>query len=116
MGMKNGIRKYEGAVLNIGFCAALPEKMRIDVREISNVECQMAHRGRGEATRLMEEVCREADASRTIFVLMPKPFGEHPPLDTTQLEHWYTKFGFHRLQDDPLILVRMFTNHTGAPK
>lgn len=108
MGMKNGIRQYGAASLTISFCAGLPDKMKLDVREVSHVECLMALRGRGDATRLMQEVCREADASDIILVLSVKPFGEHPPLDETQLEAWYTRFGFSRIQHEPVLMARMY--------
>lgn len=107
--MRYGVRKYEGASCLVSNCTAVPEKMRKDIREISQVECKITERGQGHATKLLDDICREADAKRMILVLSVEPFGDIPPLSKEQLQEWYcTSFDFNILQEQPLMLVRMF--------
>lgn len=107
--MKYGTRVHGAASCNVHSCAAVPEYMRKDIREITKVFCAPEARHRGDATALLEEVCREADSKKMVLVLMPKPFGEETPLSAERLAQWYTKaFNFHPIQAEPLIMARMF--------
>lgn len=106
--MKYGVRKFGGASCLISACLAVPEKMRKDIREVSKLECVVAERRQGHATELMRVICKEADAKRMILLLTVGGFGEDPPLDAGQLTDWYASFDFNVLQQEPLMLVRMF--------
>ena len=67
------------------------------------------HWNKGEATRLMQELCRRADLSAFMLALEPQRHSHRPmgaPLDNTQLERWYGKFGFERIQDKPVLMCR----------
>lgn len=75
------------------------------VLTISSLKTAQEHRKEGEATKLMNEVCRRADMSQFLLVLTPARFDDGP-LDDKELERWYAKFGFHRIQDKPVLMCR----------
>ncbi len=107
--MRYGIRKYEGASCLISACMGVPERMRPHVREISSLTCEPDQRGKGYATRLLQEICDDADTRRMVLVMTVEPYGDEPALTEAQLVEWYTTgFDFNHLQYEPLMLVRMF--------
>lgn len=67
-----------------------------DLLQVVDLKTDEEHRNKGEATRLMEEVCRRADLSKFLLVLMPEP---------RSLESWYGKFGFKTIQHKPSMLM-----------
>lgn len=73
--------------------------------ELSSLRTAKDSRNQGHATALLKEVCRRADMSMYILVLSPEPF-ENSPLTAKDLERWYGKFGFERIQDKPVMLCR----------
>jgi hypothetical protein len=80
-----------------------------DVREISQLQCEIESRGKGDATELMKILCKEADSKKMILVLTVDPFGDTPPLSKTQLIEWYgTTFDFNTIQTEPHMMARMF--------
>ena len=83
----------------------LPGMEGRDLLQITELATQPFWQNEGEATRLMQEVCRRADMSNFILVLTPEPFGRKP-LSAEQLEKWYGKFGFDRIQDKPVLMCR----------
>jgi len=106
--MRYGIRKYNEATCLVSACLGVPEKMRKDIREISRLECKPEYRGRGNATALLESICKEADAKKMILMLTVEPFDDSP-MTKEQLADWYgTTFNFNPIQLEPLILARMF--------
>lgn len=93
----------------ISFCAALPEKMKRDVREVSSVHCATSDRRKGYATELMKEICADADARKMILVLMVQHYGAGTQMSNPQLTEWYERFGFRPLPNgDTILLARMF--------
>jgi len=83
--------------------------MRKDIREISKVQCPPEARGQGMATAMLQAICKEADSKRMILMLTVEPYGEDAPLTKAQLLEWYTTtFDFNVIQQQPLILARMF--------
>lgn len=93
----------------ISFCKALPEKMKMDVREVSSIHCDMRERRKGHATKLMEEVCADADVRKVILILTVQSYGAGDHMSNMQLVEWYARFGFHPLPSgDAVLLARMF--------
>ena len=76
-----------------------------NVLNVSSVKTAPEHRHTGEATRLLNEICRRADMSQFLLVLTPARF-DAGPLDDKELERWYAKFGFERIQDKPILMCR----------
>lgn len=72
---------------------------------ISDLKTDEEHQNKGEATRLMEEACRRADMSTFLLILSPVPFNGSP-LSAQNLERWYGKFGFKKIQDKPVMMCR----------
>lgn len=67
-----------------------------ELLQIADLKTDEQHRNKGEATRLMEEICRRADLSMFILILMPEP---------RSLESFYKKFGFKTIQQKPSMLM-----------
>lgn len=78
-------------------------------RMVSHVETDPRHRGKGHATHMMRKVCQQADAVGLSLVLEPKPYDDEP-MDRNALESFYTRLGFMRIQDDPVLMVRIARN------
>lgn len=107
--MKIGERKYGAAIAVVRFCEGVPEHMKHDVREITDVYTDPKMRRQGHATELMNRICKEADAKKMILVLRPGQFGDGEMTDR-QLYEWYgNTFGFNEIQREPVVLLaRMF--------
>jgi len=73
--------------------------------EVKTVHTNKQGRRNGYASRLMAEVCAEADKDRVVLVLTPKQF-DNGPIGSKQLERWYEKFGFAVIQDKPVLMCR----------
>lgn len=106
--MKYGTRTHGHSSCQINKPTSLPEHMWRDFREVTHVQTPVEHRRGGEATVLMEKVCKEADEKRMMLLLIPEPYGDIG-MDREQLIAWYVnKFEFTPIQQDPVILVRMY--------
>jgi hypothetical protein len=82
--------------------------MRDQTREVAHLHCERESQNHGEATRLMHQVCEEADKANITLVLWAKPYGDDIALSQTQLIDWYAKrFGFQLIQQDPPLMARM---------
>lgn len=108
-GMK-GERKRGAASLMLSIPESLPEHMHEGVREITNVFVNPAHRNKGYASALMEQVCDEADESQIVLMLMPEPY-QDSGRTKEQLLSWYESFGFSAIQDSPCVMARKPYTH-----
>jgi len=93
--MDVGQREYKGASLRIALAEGLPEAMRPMTREIVGVQSMSPHNG--HATALMHQTCAEADKWWMTLLLHVKPFSDG--MTQEQLEKFYGRFGFVRIQD-----------------
>lgn len=100
--MESGLLAMGHSSLKLTPLAGMEDK---HVLSISSLKTAEEHRNQGEATKLMEEACRRADMSQFLLVLTPARF-DHSPLNDKELERWYSKFGFHRIQDKPVLMCR----------
>lgn len=74
--------------------------------ELSSVFVPIDQRKQGWATKMVGLVCDEADAAGKLLLIHVQPYGD-PDLGASQLEKWYgDKFGFSRIQDEPLLMAR----------
>lgn len=104
--MPTGERKVGAARCRVRQCTALPERMRAKTREVVDVETSFAEQGKGYATTLLHNVCREADAAGFVLVLSPQPYGDNINLSKQQLQDWYERgFGFAVIQHEPMTLM-----------
>lgn len=67
-----------------------------DLLQIFDLKTDEQHRNQGEATKLIEEVCRRADLSKFLLILTPEP---------QSLEGFYKRFGFVTIQRKPSMLM-----------
>ena len=99
--MTPGLREFKGATLRVAVPESVPEDMRHGLRELLSVHASNPRKG--QATALMHEVCAEADRSGFVLMLRPEPFGDGMTQD--MLEAFYGRFGFTRIQAEPVVLM-----------
>ena len=76
----------------------LPTSLRDGVRLIHDLHTPGGMRGKGLGTKLLKSVCKEADLDGTTLILMP---------DSDKLEKWYNTHDFKRVQDEPVLMIRV---------
>lgn len=74
------------------------------VRMIVGLHTDRGYRRKGDATRLMKQVCGEADEDGTLLLLEPKP-DDDAEFDEFLLQNFYRRFGFTRVQKAPVVLM-----------
>lgn len=105
--MKLGERKFGAARCKVNRTTSIPEHMRDRVREITSVYVPAEQRNQGHATKLMHQLCNEADEAGYVLLLSAKAYGDGD-MDDSQLTQWYARtFGFAVIQAEPLLLARM---------
>lgn len=87
--MEAGLLAIGHASLKLAPLAGMENRELLQVVDLKTDE---EHRNKGEATKLMEEVCRRADMSNFLLILSPDP---------QSLENFYNKFGFKTIQKAP---------------
>jgi len=100
--MNIGLRTHKSASLRIAVAEGLPDEMRPGTREIISVRAENSRKG--HASALMCKVCNEADRQRIVLLLEAKPFDDG--MNEDQLMRWYGRFGFIRIQDEPVLMAR----------
>lgn len=78
--------------------------MRERVKEVSNVHVEAEQRRQGHASRLLQEVCSDADMAGIVLLLSPSPEDEGMTIDN--LASWYARFGFVEIQAEPMLMAR----------
>ena len=96
--MKLGKREYSQASCWIRMMADLPSSLQDGVRLIHDLQTPKGMRGKGLGTKILDQVCKEADLDGTTLILMP---------DSDKLEKWYNGFDFKRVQDNPVLMIRV---------
>ena len=96
-----GKRQFESATCYVRYSQALPVHLRQGIREVFDLHTAKGMRGRGHGTQLMKAICREADASGKVLMLMPVD---------DKLAKWYSTFAFDIIQIEPPIMIRK-TSH-----
>jgi GNAT superfamily N-acetyltransferase len=100
--MTPGLRDHKGATLRVAIPTGIPEEMRHGVREIVSVHADNPRKG--HATALMHAVCAEADACGFVLMLEARSFDDG--MSEEQLICWYGRFGFVRIQSEPVLMAR----------
>ena len=96
--MKTGTISIGNASLHIGYSGVVKPNKRGLLREISEFFVPEEHRGKGEGTTLLEDVCSQADQKGILLMIKP---------DTEKLTKFYKKHGFVAIQEDSVtIMVR----------
>lgn len=95
--MKPGKRQLGPCTLKLSYSQIVESPLRGGLFEVSHLATAEEHRGKGYATRLMDEVCQEADDNRKVLVIRP---------DEEWLEEFYERFGFVEIQANPVLMAR----------
>lgn len=96
--LKGYLLKMEGASLVISKCRPLPVSIRGMVAEISSVFVEPEHRGKGLGDALIQKVCNDFDEVGGALILQA---------DNKTLAKWYSRFGFIKFQDRPILMIRL---------
>lgn len=75
------------------------------LRLIGYLKTAKAYRKQGHASRLMRDVCIEANQSQTVLLVQPKGSDHDAPLSDEQLELFYMRYGFKVIQREPIVLM-----------
>jgi ribosomal protein S18 acetylase RimI-like enzyme len=102
--MKTGIRTHGGASLRVRYSQAVESSLRGLIRELTDVKTDPKHRGKGHASKLLDEVCAEASKEHVALMVKVKPFGKSK-MDAQKLMFWYARKGFELIQSEPSILM-----------
>lgn len=94
--MKTGTVELGNASIHIGYSQVVPPNQRGHARELTEFCVPDEHRGKGEGTNLLSEICREADEKHLLLIISA---------DTKRLEDFYARFGFVTIQRDNVILM-----------
>lgn len=100
--MNPGPRTHKQASLRVAIAEGLPVEMWEKTREIVGV--QSLNQRKGHATALMWTVCAEADRAWLTLVVQPKSFANG--MGDDKLIAWYSRFGFVKIQDTPVLMAR----------
>lgn len=94
--MKTGTIQLGNASIHIGYSQIVPPNQRGHARELTEFHVPEAHRGKGEGTLLLSEVCHEADQKGILLIIRA---------DTKRLQDFYARHGFLTIQEDNVILM-----------
>ena len=103
--MEPGTRRNGPSRLELVRMAGIDESVTEGLLEVKSVLTTKPSRRQGHASRLMTDVCVEADKTGTLLVLTPEQF-DNGPIGTEQLQGWYERFGFVVIQDKPVLMCR----------
>ena len=103
--MPVGPRAFHSARLTVAIPTAVPERMRAGMREILSLEVPPEDRRQGLATQLMRRTMQEADEAGLVLLIHVKPYDENGIVDVDQLQSFYQRFGFARIQEQPAVLM-----------
>ena len=92
------------SALKITYPIGLPGHMRKNIREVTSLYTGNKFRGKGYASKLLQEVCISADKHAIVLLIAPKPFDNG--LDQEQLISFYSRHGFVKIQDNPVLMAR----------
>lgn len=104
--MKLGLRKFGAATCRLGRTVQVPAHMRDDIVELSALHVPVEQRREGFATRLLTQLCQEADEAGKLLLLHVKPFSDGV-MSESQLAAFYAAFGFQDIQPRPRLMARM---------
>ncbi len=85
--------KYENAHSSLEI---IPSKAVAGVMELTNLKTQEGFEGKGFATDVMNEACKDADIGGHVLMLMATP----------ELKPFYERFAFVQIQKKPLLMAR----------
>lgn len=94
--MKPGTITLGNASIHVGYSGVIKANKRGLLRELSEFHVPESHRGNGEGTALLADVCEQADQEGLILMITA---------DTPRLCDFYARHGFVVVQDEGVILM-----------
>lgn len=110
--MKSGYyHRISSTALAVLDCCPYGEKGVI----ITRINVPTPYRGRGYASMLLREVCRDADAEgiNLFLEIVPSNDGTGTGLDYAALEGWYRRHGFRPVDNGPVFKRRFASQSKG---
>lgn len=106
--MREGMVFDGPASAMLSVSSVLPRHMEGRAYEVSSVFVPVDHRREGNGSNLIRTICASADMDGVMLILMVSPLNDGGGvMDSGQLERWYGRFGFRKIQDDPVLMARM---------
>ena len=94
--MKTGTVNLGNASIHIGYSQIVPPNQRGHARELTEFSVPEEHRGKGEGSLLLSEICLEADQKAILLLIQA---------DNKRLQDFYARHGFVTIQEDNVILM-----------
>ena len=101
-GLKTGTHELLSASCKLSYSQDIDATMRGNLRVLSNL--QSIQKKQGHASALLLSICTKADINGIVLMLNPKSEDDNG-MNTDQLMDWYSKFGFVKIQDKPIVLM-----------
>lgn len=83
---------------------AVSPRMRSQILEVRSVQVPIEDRRKGHGSRLLNKICSDADIMGRVLFLNPD-YGDNQSMTNEQLEEWYGRYGFVRVQSEPVVLL-----------
>lgn len=90
------------AIEQAGVSASILNKCK----SLSHVYVPIEFRRKGEATKLLTKITKDADEAQISLLCNPKP-DDDTDISLHNLVNFYKRFGFIELQKEPLLMVRV---------
>lgn len=94
--MKTGTIALGNASIHINYSQVIPPNQRGKARELTEFHVPEAHRGKGEGSALLQDVCDQADNEGLLLLITA---------DTPRLAEYYQRFGFVIIQQENVIML-----------
>ena len=94
--MKPGTITLGNASIHVGYSGVIKANKRGLLRELSEFNVPEEHRGKGEGSALLSDVCEQADQDGLMLMITA---------DTPRLCAFYARHGFIVIQDEGVILM-----------
>jgi len=95
--MKRGTAQLGHASIHIGYSGIVEPNQRGFARELTEFYVPEEHRGKGEGSALLQDVCNQADQHKILLIIIA---------DTDRLAAFYARFGFKPIQVNPILMIR----------
>jgi len=103
--MKTGAVTLGNASIHINYSQLIPPNQRGNARELTEFNTPIEHRGKGEGSALLQEICDQADTEGLLLIISA---------DNERLEKYYSRFGFATIQKSDIILMARKPNQGNA--
>lgn len=95
--MKPGTIELGNASIRVGYPQIIAPNQRGHARELTEFFVKEDHRGKGEGSVLLNEICEQADQGKLLLIIVA---------DSLRLASFYARHGFIAIQANPILMAR----------